>query len=96
LYALLLNVCDHYNQFRFSAQGLMAHDQMVDRCSPAEPKVVAATWVFTIAANRLRFSAGGFEVHAVVNALNDTALQLCFEQELLGVNFDCQWTFKRY
>ncbi len=96
LYALLLDECDYDDQYRFKAQGIMEFDQMTDICSPEDPKVIAATWVYTPATNRLRFSAAGFEVDAVVIELNDSTLRLDFEQSLLGVNFDHKWTLKKY
>jgi len=95
-YDLLLDACDHDDQFRFKAQGVMEHDQMTDMCEPGEPKVVTATWTYTSTTNRLRFNASGFEVEAVVSQLNDSSLQLQFSKDLLGVNFDHVWTFKKY
>jgi hypothetical protein len=96
LFALILDECDHDDQYRFKAQGIMEFDQMADMCSPDEPKVVAATWVYTPATNRLKFAAAGFEVDALVSQLNDSILKLEFEQDLLGVNFDHEWTLKKY
>lgn len=96
LFDLLLDECDYDDQYRFKAQGIMEFDQMTDICSPEDPKVIAATWVYTPTTNRLRFSAAGFEVDAVVTQLNDSLLQLEFEQDLLGVNFDHKWTLKKY
>lgn len=96
LFAIVLDECDHDDQFRFKAQGVMEYDQMTDQCSPEEPKVVTTTWTFDNATNRLRFSAGGFEVNALVSQVSDTSLQLQFSKDLLGVNFDHVWTFKKY
>lgn len=96
LYALILDECDYDDQYRFKAQGIMEFDQMTDRCSPDEPKVVVASWVYNSTTNRLRFSAAGFEVDALVSQLNDSTLALEFEKDLLGVNFDHQWTLKKY
>lgn len=96
LFAILLDPCDHDDQYRFKAQGIMEYDQMADVCSPDEPQVVIANWVYTSATNRLRFSAGEFVVDGELKFLNDSTLELKFEQDLLGVNFDHVWTLKKY
>lgn len=69
---------------------------MTDMCEPTEPKVVVAGWIYTSTTNRLKFNAGGFEVDATVSQLNDSTLELQFTKDLLGVNFDHIWTFRKY
>jgi len=96
LFDILLDPCDHDDQYRFKAQGIMEYDQMLDMCSPEEPRVITANWVYSSATNRLRFSAAGFVVDGEMKFLNDSTLELKFEQDLLGVNFDHVWTLKKY
>jgi hypothetical protein len=96
LYALLLDACDHDDQYRFKAQGLLEYAMMEDQCDPEDPAMYTGQWVYTAATNKLRFNAFEFVVDAQLTTLNDSVLVLDFEQALMGTNFTHRWTLRKY
>lgn len=96
LFALLLDACDHDDQYRFKAQGLLEYAMMDDQCDPEDPEMYTGQWVYTAATNKLRFNAFEFVVDAQLSTLNDSVMVLDFEQALMGANFTHRWTLHKY